>query len=295
MSVLIPVCFGVASAVVYGAATVVQHRLAQDTSAEGEASVSGLGSLLRRPLFLFAVLGDGLGFALQVVALSTGPVVVIQPLVVLMLPVSFAVSFAFTRRRPTPGECLGVVAVVGGLGVFLAAIGPASGGRVPRWQTLGEAVAAIAVVGVLAAVAVRGRGSVTRAVVFGGVAGLYFGSMAVMVDAASSWASRDGIEGLLENPRGQVCLGGVVLLGAGGMVLTQLSFQLGALGATLPANLAIDPLVAVLLGATLLHETVPVSSPRVVLYLTCLSIVVAGAIRLARPVGDEQNECIAVP
>jgi hypothetical protein len=118
--------------------------------------------------------------------------------------------------------------------------------------------------------------------------------MAVMVDAASSWASRDGIEGLLESPRGQVCLTGVVLLGAGGMVLTQLSFQLGALGATLPANLAIDPLIAVLLGVTLLHETVPVSGPRVVLDLTCLSIVVAGAIRLARPVDEEQSERVAV-
>lgn len=290
MSVLIPLSFGVASAAVYGAATVVQHRLAQATSDEGEVSASGLRSLLRRPLFLFAVVGDALGFLLQVVALSAGSVVVIQPLVVLMLPVSLAVSFAFTRRRPVLGECLGVLAVVGGLGTFLAAVGQPSGGQVPRWQIVGEAVVAILVIGALAAVVVRRRGSVTRAVVFGGVAGLYFGSMAVMVDAAASWTSRDGVEGLLESPRGQVCLGGVVVLGIGGMVFTQLSFQLGALGAALPVNLAVDPLIAVLLGATLLHETVPVSGPRVVLYVACLAVVVAGAVRLARPVEDRQDE-----
>ena len=110
-----------------------------------------------------------------------------------------------------------------------------------------------------------------------------FGALAVMVDAASSRAGRDGLEGLFESPRGLVPLSGIVLLGAAGMTLTQLSFQVGALGATLPANLAADPLAGVLLGVFLLDEQVPFSLGRIMLYLLCLAAIVAGAIRLANP------------
>ena len=104
---------------------------ATGASRRGGAGASGLWSMLRRPLFLFAVVGDGLGFVLQVVALSSGPVVVIQPLVVLMLPVSLAVSFAMTRRRPTTGDYLGVLGVLGGLSVFLVTIRAPAGAAFP--------------------------------------------------------------------------------------------------------------------------------------------------------------------
>ena len=72
------------------------------------------------------------------------------------------------------------------------------------------------------------------------------------------------------------------MLGAGGIVLTQLSFQVGALGATLPANLATDPLTGVVLGARAAARAHPALgratwSPT----LLCLAAVVAGAIRLA--------------
>ena len=48
-----------------------------------------------------------------------------------------------------------------------------------------------------------------------------------------------------------------MLLGPMRIVLTQMSFQVGALRATLPANLATDPLAAVALGVVLLRENLP--------------------------------------
>jgi hypothetical protein len=74
------------------------------------------------------------------------------------------------------------------------------------------------------------------------------------------------------------------IMGLGGGMLTQMSFQVGALGATLPANLAADPTVAVVLGAVLLREHFPHSPAHLAAYAVCLAAVIAGAIRLAEPV-----------
>jgi hypothetical protein len=119
--------------------------------------------------------------------------------------------------------------------------------------------------------------------VYGAVAGAFFGTLAVMVDAASERASKGGVHALLGEPRGLVPIAGVALLGVGGIVLTQMSFQVGALAATLPANLAADPLMAVLFGEILLSEHIPLTPGHLVLYAACLLAVVVGAVRLADP------------
>jgi hypothetical protein len=62
-----------------------------------------------------------------------------------------------------------------------------------------------------------------------------------------------------------------------------MSFQIGALGATLPANLAADPLTGVVLGAVLLKEHIPLTPGHLVAYVLCLAAVVLGAARLADP------------
>jgi hypothetical protein len=88
---------------------------------------------------------------------------------------------------------------------------------------------------------------------------------------------------LLATPKGLVPLVGILVLGGGGIVLTQLSFQIGALAATLPANLAADPMTAVLLGVVLLHEHIPHGPWHLVAYSLSVVAVVGGAIRLADP------------
>src|SRR6201999_1647669 len=110
-----------------------------------------------------------------------------------------------------------------------------------------------------------------------------FGTLAVMVDACSDRVSKAGVHGLLATPRGLVPLAGIALLGLGGIILTQLSFQIGALAATLQANLAADTLTGVVLGAILLRETVPTDAWHLAAYSLCLVAVIIGTIRLAQP------------
>jgi len=274
---------GVAASGVYGTSIVVQHRTAQEHADDGETSAASLWRLARNPLWLIAVGSDFAGFLLQAGALSAGSVVVVQPLVVLMLPVALGVSFLMGGHRPRLGDYLGCLGIIGGLAVFLVLVGDPGETHVPRPRILGMAVILVLVIGVLLCFVVLGRNRIIRGAVYGAVAGAYFGTLAVMVDAASGQAGRRGLHSLVTTPKGIVPLASIVLLGIAGIILTQMSFQLGALGATLPANLAADPLIGVFLGVVLLREHIPVSPAHVFVYVACLAAVIAGALRLADP------------
>ena len=283
MSTAVAIPFAVGSAVVYGSSAVVQHRMAQQSAGgRDRPSAAGLWRLVRSPVWLLAVCGDFFGFVLQVVALANGPVVLVQPLVVLMLPVSLIVSSSLGWHVPRPGDVLGVVGVVSGLAIFLSLIGQPSAEQVPGPVVLATTVLVVLAAGALLCVAVTGRHRIIRAAVYGAAGGTYFGTLAVLVDAASDRTSHAGVHGLLTTPRGLVPLVGIAFLGIGGVALTQMSFQIGALGATLPANLAADPLTAVLMGELLLHERIPLSPGHIAAYLLCLLAVIAGGIRLAQ-------------
>jgi hypothetical protein len=76
---------------------------------------------------------------------------------------------------------------------------------------------------------------------------------------------------------------GIIVLGTMGITLTQMSFQIGALAATLPANLSTDPVVAVVLGVVLLGENLPHAPGYLAGYAVCLGLILFGTIRLAAP------------
>jgi drug/metabolite transporter (DMT)-like permease len=287
VSIAVAIPFGVASAVVYGSSIVVQHRVVHRG---GEEDARHLLRIVRDPVWLLAIGGDAIGFLLQIVALSTGPVVLVQPLVVLMLPVALVVTSLMGGTRPRPGDYLGCVAVIGGLAGFLGLVGRPGNGHVPHPHRIAWAILVVLVIVTVICVGVIGRRPVLRGAIYGAAAGACFGTLAVMVDAASDRVARAGVHGLLATPRGLVPLGGIVVLGLGGIVLTLISFQVGALAATLPANLAADPVTAVIFGVILLREHIPTGPAYFVGYVLCLAAIVAGAIRLAAPATAEVPE-----
>lgn len=296
-SFLLSVPFAIGAACVYGTCIVVQHRAANEHGGGGgEGSAQGLLRLLRDPLWVIAVIGDFAGFVLNAIALSIGKVVYVQPFVVLMLPVALLVHWFMGGSPPRRGDYLGCLAIIVGLGVFLALVGEPHHQRVPHAHWVVMAVAAVLVGGALLCLVVARAGPRVRGAVFGAAAGAYFGTIAVMVDASSDIIGGDsphhrhhghgvrgGLEGLFLTANGLVVVVSIAVLGVAGIVLTQLSFQVGALGATLPANMVLDPLFGVLLGAVLLREYIPISPAHVVAYVLCLALIAAGGIRLAQP------------
>jgi len=287
MSLSVAVPCALLSAVAYGTATAVQHTAAY--TGAGRADAGGLLRLLRNPRWLMSVLGDGLGLVLQIAALSAGPVVVVQPLLVLAVPVALPVGALLGGRRPRLGDYLACAAIIAGLGAFFLVVGdPGAGGPLspaPAAVAIGAAV----IFGGALCGAVRRRSAPVRAAVYGGVAGASFGLVGVLLDATARTWQDAGLDGF-RAPAGWLPLAGVLIVGALALILTQVSFQVGALSASFPANEATAPLVAVALGAALLHEKVPGSLPAFAAYTGCLACIVVGTIWLARSWSEPRTE-----
>jgi len=278
VSATLAIAAGLGSALAYGAGTAGQHAAAYT----GTADAGRLLALLRNPRWLLATAGDVVGVVLQVLALANGAVVLVQPLLVVSLPVAVLLRSFFGGPRPTAADSLNCAVLIGGLALFFVLVGEPGRGRVIGPQaTAWIAIAALAF-GALAIAAMRSRPPVPRAVTFGVVAGCWFGVVSVLIEAVSSVWQREGLAGF-GRWAGLVPLVAVLVLALGAYLLVQVGFQLGPLGASFPANLILDPVVAVVLGAALLGEQVRLGSGRLPGYLVCVALVGWAAVRLAAP------------
>ena len=282
--VAVPAALGAAGA--FGTASAVQHATAFAQTGGGRVEVGGLARLLHDPRWLLGFGADALGFGLLVVALTNGPVTLVQPLQILGLLVALPVGAALGGPRPTRRAACAALAVVVGLGTFLALLGDPGEGRSPSDATIVLLSAAFLAAGGLAALLTRHRATVVRAVVLGGTSGAWFGLSAVLLRAVDLRWEAGGLAafGQLSGIAAVVCL---VIVGATALATGQLSFQMGSLAASLPAQTIADPIVAVLLGPSVLGEHVALSGGRVVVHAVALVAVVAGVRELARAgVGD---------
>jgi hypothetical protein len=280
MSFAVALSAGVGAAVCYAGATATEHYAAH--TGTGEHDATGLVRLLRSPWWLFGFFLDFIGLVLQILALSAGTVVLVQPILVLSLPLSLPMRWALGGPRPTVGDQLACLAIVLGLTGFFLIIGePHQSHALHRRHAAIAAIIALAAGGLLCLWAHR-RSAKIRAPVYGAVAGAWFGLVGVLLDASVTTYREQGIKGFAHTP-GLLPVIGVLVVGALSIVLTQVSFQIGSLGATFPANLAAAPVVAIVLGVALLREHIPTGPSYIVGYLACLLGIIIGSVRLADP------------
>ncbi len=236
--------------------------------------------LIRSPRWLVGMGGDTVGVLLQVVALATGPVVLVQPFQVLALPVSLLIAWALGGARPGWRQGIACAWMLLGLVGFFLLIGRPDDARPTTTSGVLIAAGVLAGGGVLALVLSAPARPTVKAAMYGGVAGCLFGFEAVLFDGIAALWFRDGLAGFAR-PAGLAPLLVVVVLGAFSIVLTQVALRAGPLAASFPANLAADPVVSVALGALLVHETIPSTPGHLLGYLAALAAIVYGAVRLA--------------
>lgn len=271
---------GLLSAAAYGASTAVQHAALFDDSGTGDAK--GLLGALRNVRWWMSIGGDGVGLVLQVAALSTGPVLLIQPLQVLSLPVAMPIRSRLGGPKPTARDWLAVVAVVVGLGAFLLLVGDPGEPRTRRsGATVVVGIGALVFAAVVVLSVLRAK-PVIRAVVLGTVSGVLFAVVAVLIDETAAVFERHSWHALFRVD-GALLVLAVLLVGGTGMAVTQASFQVGQLGASFPPSVTVDPVLSVVLGAALLGERLPLDVGHVLGYLAALAVVVTATIELANP------------
>ncbi|MEV6428129.1 DMT family transporter [Nocardia sp. NPDC051463] len=262
------------AALLFALAAVAQ----QHAAAAVPESASLIRALLRNPRWWAGILGDAGGFAMQVVALALGAVLLVQPILVSMLVFALPLSARLNGRKVTGRTWATAIALVMALACFLIVGDPTEGNAnapllewiVPLAILLGMIAAAIAVGAATPVPALR-------AMLFGTAGGALFGLAAALTEYVTT---------LFEHGLGQV-LGSwqtwaLVAASLIGFYLQQRAFQAGPLVASLPAITITEPLAAAYVGITVLDERLRTNTIGLVVIGCTVIVMCATTIQLSR-------------
>lgn len=268
---MLAVLLALGAALAYAAASVLQQREARaDDGSRGGGGVRLVLRLARKPLWLAGLGADAVGYGLQALALGVGDLLVVQPVLTSGILFALPVSAWWAGRKLSRADFGWACALAMGLTVFLLLAGT-DGGKDRASTTAWMVCAAIAVpvLGGCIAVAARSIGT-RRAVLFAFATGVIFGLTAALTKSSVVLLGDHGIDALTYwEPYV------LAMLGALGFVLSQRAFQAGSLTASLPTLTVVEPVVAAIVGITMLGETVPTSG---VLDWTAVAVSVAAMV-----------------
>ncbi|PRX45903.1 magnesium transporter NIPA [Prauserella shujinwangii] len=269
----------VLGAAAFGLTGALQHRAARQTDIGGTVSFELVLTLLRHPLWLASLLTNGLGIAMQWLALSLAPLVMVQPLLVTALIFAVISSSVLRRHRPDRVVLLGSGLCVAGLAAFFLLARPTGGGR--EGLSLSEVLPlagglAVILLGCLTA-AVRHPGRV-RVLALATATGVLYGVTAGLAKLAAE-DLRHGVLTMLTS--WHVYL--VLVCGVTGFVLNQNAFRVGiALAPALAVIVGLDPLVSIGVGALWLGERLNDAPAAVAGQVLAVGVLLAGIAVLSK-------------
>lgn len=235
-------------------------------------------TLARRRNWVIGFFCDAGGFFAMAAALGLGSVAFVQPILALALLISMVFGSWLQHRAMRSSDWIAAGVLCAGLAVFLLEV-PPRGGRdlVPfsRWVVAGPAIAGAMFLCVAGAKIARGP---AQSLLLGIGASIAFATSAVLTKAFMHYLS----EGIFAwAPHWEpYAMGGVIVAG---FVIMQSSFQTGHLAASVAGLQAPGPIVAVILGAKLLDETISVDTAwQAAVVVVSLIAVVCSILMLAR-------------
>jgi drug/metabolite transporter (DMT)-like permease len=270
-----------ASAACYAASSVLQQREARRAPPEMAMRLGLIGHLVRRPLWLLGNLADVAGFGLQFVALRTGALALVQPLLVSGLIFALVADALLDGRRLTRSEWRCTATTVAGLVLFLAVSRPGPGD--PRGSRVGWLLLAGAGLASVGALVLFARASPRwRSLCLGTATGILFGIVAALTESSAHLLDHGVLRALgAWQPYVLVVCAGL------GLMLSQSAFQAGDLKWSLPALTVVEPVVAILIGQLLFGEHIDVGGLAPAGELLALGLMTAGVVGLSRAVAAE--------
>lgn len=257
------------SAVAYAAGAIVQERVA----ARGDNSPH---ALVRNAVWWVAVLLNGVGALLHVVALAYGPLSLVQPLGALTIVFALPMAALFVGRRAGAAAWRGALMATAGLVGLLALTGSAEPHTLRGPEQLALATVTFGAVGALVLLARALRRPVLRSAVLATAAGGAFGMASVFTKTvAMEWTSgsvRSGLPTLLV----------IAGLAAAGLLLAQAAYRGAGLAAPLATVTVVNPVVAAAIGITLFGEHFRHGVPGTVLALACGALAAGGLVLLTK-------------
>ena len=274
------------SALLFAVGFVMQQRAASEVPDDESLGFGLVRRLVRRPIWLIGTGADSLGYVAQAVALGLGSLVLVQPLLATSLLFALPLGAWWAKRRLRRSDAVWALALTAGLAVFLVAGNPTEGvdlADIGPW--LIAAAVFVPVTGACILVAARSRGA-RRAVLLAVATGILYGVAAALTKSTVSLLD-DGFVGIVTSwePYALVAAAGL------GTYLQQSAFQAGDLSQSLPAVSVLEPVIAVVLGITLLQEDLQADGLEWALIVVSAVAMIAATAALAR----SQAEAVPEP
>lgn len=277
MNSVVAVVTGVTAAAMFAAAALLQQLAARDVAPAKSVRLALFVDLVRRPLWLAGVGAMFGGYILQAVALASGPVALVQPIVATELAFALPLAMWSGRMRAGAREWLGIGGVVGGITLFVVTASPRQGQADPGpllWMCI--LVPAAAVIGGVLRLA-SGPPSRRRAALLAVNAGICFALVSVLTKATVHLAGHGaGVMFSHFEPYALVAVGIMAFL------FSQSAFQAAPIIDSMPIHDLLEPTLAVLIGATALDEALASSGISPVLEALGAVVACVGVVVLAR-------------
>ncbi len=244
--------FALLAAFCFALAAALQQK-GQFQLAERGLRVSGVGSLFRMitvPVWLLGSLTLLAGYAAQGIALGSGRLVVVQPLLVMTVVFALPLGYWITQQFVVRRQVAGALVIIVGLILFVLVGNPDSGVSSAPAMKYFAAIVAVSIPSALLVFYGRTASPAAKAAMFGVSAGLLFGLSASFAKTTIDQLS-GGILDVLSHPEAYALVGiGLVAFG-----VQQLSLSTGQFAPAMAAVAVSNPAISVILGVVLFQES----------------------------------------
>lgn len=234
--------------------------------------------LLRQPLWLFGWIAAVGGFAFQALALHSGPLSVVQPLLVTELVFALVLRQVWIHQDIARSAWISALVTCVALAVFLSVAEPQGGHPTPEaTEWLSSLVVFGGIVALLTVLARRGS-PVRRAVLYATASSVTWALMATFIKAATDTLTTFGIGGMLTRwPVYALIASGVI-----GTLLQQAALHAGPLSVSQPLLVVVDPFVSIILSVWLFDERFTDSPAKVAIAIVAFAVMAVGVTTLSR-------------
>jgi drug/metabolite transporter (DMT)-like permease len=275
--VILAVVFALAAALANAVNLLTQHK----ASIGAPRRVKGWRLALylpRQPLWLLGVAAAVGSFVFQALALHSGPMSVVQPLLVTELVFVLVLRRIWIGQDVARAAWASVTVVCVALAVFLAVGEPTGGHPFPaakQWLSaglvFGGAVAVLAVLGLRGAPA-------RRAAVLAGATGLAAALEASFLKTATQTLSVSGVGGMLTDWPVYAFIAATIT----GALLQQGALHVGPLAVSQPILVITDPFASIILSVWLFGEHFTDSPAKVAIAVVAFAVMAVGVTMLTR-------------
>lgn len=280
-----------ASAFCFAISSVLQHRSAAQAPHGKGLHLGLLAHLMGRPMWLLGILASIGTLASQIVALASGPLILVQPMLNTGLLFALPLSVVLEKRRPSLVEWSWAALLVTGLAIFLVAANPGAGPPLPEDRKLVMLAAGGGTIGAIATGIGYGPGRRHRAALLGFFTGIAYGLAATLIKYAVA-LSRDDTAALLTTWPAYTLLA----VGTAAILLNQAAYQAGPLAGALPAIVITDSIVAIIASVAVFHEEINTTAAAIafqVLGFCTMGLAIVALAKLAS--GRDSRSPMAAP